>query len=393
MLLHLRTYVRYDGFMGVHEVRRARAAVADVTLDALDDVELDALVHEVADLRRAVDRLWLGVAAQVAARSLHTRHHERDPACWLARVAGERIGATRRDVELGAVLATSPELAEASAAARLSKAQTAELSRAADLPSEVLQEMAADATQQSVHELASAVRRARFANGAGEPVVEPSCHVLRRHDRVHLEATLDLVDGELVEVALDAYADTAQLSKELPYPQRRAAALTGLARYFLDHAGDPATTRVGRPHVLVLVDLEVLERRAPGSATLGSGAVISAAQAAQLAADASISRVITDGASQVLDVGRSVRSVPPAIAKAVIARDRHCRFRGCTSPPWACEIHHLVPWAKGGPTSLQNLGLVCWHHHKLVHAGDPARLRPDLDGRWTLDAPTREAAA
>jgi hypothetical protein len=137
----------------------------------------------------------------------------------------------------------------------------------------------------------------------------------------------------------------------------------------------------------VLVDLEVLEGRVPGFATLGSGASISGPEAAHLAADAVVTRVVTSGRSQVLDVGRSVRSVPPAIAKAVIARDRHCRFRGCTSPPWACEVHHLVPWALGGPTSLANLGLLCWHHHKLVHAGQPTRLHPDPGGRWTLDPP------
>jgi hypothetical protein len=272
--------------MIVEEVRRARAVLAGVTLQGVDDDELDALVVAVAELRGAADRLWLEVAARADARRLHQRHHARDSATWLASVGGERVGAARRDVELGAALAASPVLAEAS-----------------------------------------------------------------------------------------------------------AAALTGLARCFLDHAGDPATTRVGRPHVLVLVDLEVLEGRAPGSATLGSGTVISGTQAAQLAAEADISRVVMSGRSQVLDVGRSVRSVPPAIAKAIIARDRHCRYRGCTSPPWACEIHHLVPWANGGPTSVQNLGLLCWHHHKLVHAGDPTRLRPGLDGRWTLDPPHQEAAA
>jgi hypothetical protein len=121
------------------------------------------------------------------------------------------------------------------------------------------------------------------------------------------------------------------------------------------------------------------------------GAVISGARAAQLATDANITRVVTRGSSQVLDVGRATRTVPPAIA--VIARDRHCRFRGCTSPPWACEVHHLTPWANGGPTSLQHLGLVCWYHHKLVHAGDPTRLRPDVNGRWTLDPPETKGVA
>ena len=52
---------------------------------------------------------------------------------------------------------------------------------------------------------------------------------------------------------------------------RRARALTGLARYYLDHQHQAPTGRVGRPHVLVLVDLEVLEARTGGSAVLASG--------------------------------------------------------------------------------------------------------------------------
>ena len=145
--------------------------------------------------------------------------------------------------------------------------------------------------------------------------------------------------------------------------------------------------------MLVVVDLAVLEARSGGCATLASGAVITGDAARRLADDAGVSRVITDGASQILDVGRASRTVPPALAKAVIARDRHCRYRGCTSPPWACEIHHRVPWGEGGGTALPNLGLLCWHHHKhVVHQGDPARLREDDEGRWYVDPNSAVAA-
>ena len=85
--------------------------------------------------------------------------------------------------------------------------------------------------------------------------------------------------------------------------------------------------------MVVLVDLEVLEARSDGSATLTSGTVVSGEAARRLAEEANITRVITKGRSEPLDVGRTTRSVPPAIAKAVIARDRHCRFDGCTAPP------------------------------------------------------------
>jgi len=184
---------------------------------------------------------------------------------------------------------------------------------------------------------------------------------------VHLRATLGLVDSEMLEVALDAFAEAAKLPKDQPYARRRAAALVGLARHYLDHATDVPATRVGRPHVLVVVDVEVLEARLGGSASLASGAVITGDEARRLAADANITRVVTRGRSQVLDVGRTTRTVPPRLAKAVIARDRHCTEPGCAAPPWACEIHHRTPWAQGGPTSLDNLTLRCWFHHHQEH--------------------------
>ena len=70
--------------------------------------------------------------------------------------------------------------------------------------------------------------------------------------------------------------------------------------------------------------------------------------------------------SQPLDIGRSTRTVPAHLYKAVVLRDRHCQFPGCTQPPSVCEAHHLVPWAKGGPTSLANLRLFCRFHHQIA---------------------------
>jgi hypothetical protein len=70
--------------------------------------------------------------------------------------------------------------------------------------------------------------------------------------------------------------------------------------------------------------------------------------------------------SQPLDLGRTTRIVPPHLRKAVIQRDRKCRFPGCEQPPSVCQVHHLIPWAQGGPTALGNLALFCRFHHIIV---------------------------
>ena len=67
----------------------------------------------------------------------------------------------------------------------------------------------------------------------------------------------------------------------------------------------------------------------------------------------------------VLDVGRKTRTIPPAIRRALTARDRRCRFPGCQSRH--CDAHHVQHWADGGPTRLQNLVLLCRRHHRAVH--------------------------
>ncbi|MPY86936.1 MAG: hypothetical protein GEU99_03350 [Luteitalea sp.] len=67
----------------------------------------------------------------------------------------------------------------------------------------------------------------------------------------------------------------------------------------------------------------------------------------------------------VLDVGRKRRTIPPAIRRALTARDRRCRFPGCTARH--CEAHHVQHWSEGGATRLTNLALLCKRHHRAVH--------------------------
>ena len=43
-----------------------------------------------------------------------------------------------------------------------------------------------------------------------------------------------------------------------------------------------------------------------------------------------------------------------------------------------CHAHHIVHWADGGKTSLDNLVLVCGEHHRVLHHTPwQVRLGPD----------------
>jgi hypothetical protein len=69
-----------------------------------------------------------------------------------------------------------------------------------------------------------------------------------------------------------------------------------------------------------------------------------------------------------LSVGRRKRTIPPALRRALAARDQGCRFPGCTHQRFL-HAHHIHHWARGGPTVLENLVHLCSHHHRLVHEG------------------------
>ena len=67
-----------------------------------------------------------------------------------------------------------------------------------------------------------------------------------------------------------------------------------------------------------------------------------------------------------LDVGAVTDTIPVHLRRAVAVRDRHCRFPGCDQPVAACQPHHIIPRAQGGPTSLTNLMLLCTFHHLIA---------------------------
>ena len=88
-----------------------------------------------------------------------------------------------------------------------------------------------------------------------------------------------------------------------------------------------------------------------------------------------------------LDVGPVTELVPPHLRRAIIARDRHCAAPGCSQPPAACHVHHIVPRSQGGTTSLANCLLLCpFHHLILIHRwGWTITLNPD--GTTTATSP------
>ena len=103
------------------------------------------------------------------------------------------------------------------------------------------------------------------------------------------------------------------------------------------------------------------------------GGHLSPDAARRLACDGAIHRVVLGPRDVPLGAGQRTRLVTPALRRILVARDGGCRFPGCDRPPAYTQAHHVRYWADGGPTTTQNLILLCgWHHHR-VH-----------DHHWTL---------
>lgn len=113
------------------------------------------------------------------------------------------------------------------------------------------------------------------------------------------------------------------------------------------------------------LDVKALNGLEP--AKLDDGSALSMSQLARLLCDSSIARVVLSATGEVLDVGREKRLFTPAQTRAVVARDRTCRYPGCSDTLAHGQIHHALPWQAGGKTNLTNAILLCWHHHALVH--------------------------
>lgn len=131
--------------------------------------------------------------------------------------------------------------------------------------------------------------------------------------------------------------------------------------------GDGTIKTFGTARLVVTIDFEVLAKTLAGLGITDGGVGVTPDTVRQLACDAEIIPMVLGSKSQPLNVGRKRRLVDKELRRAVIQRDRHCTFDGCSRPPVMCEVHHVEPWWTGGETSLVNSALLCGTHHRIVH--------------------------
>jgi hypothetical protein len=113
--------------------------------------------------------------------------------------------------------------------------------------------------------------------------------------------------------------------------------------------------------VIISMTADQLDSR-EGWAETSFGQLITVGQALELADEAAINLLLRDARGVVLGQGRAKRIATRSQTLALIVRDRGCSFPDCDKPPEWCQRHHIVAWADGGATDLDNLTLLCHSH-------------------------------
>jgi hypothetical protein len=357
--------------------------IGAVDPDSMDDAALAEHLLEVTAAREALEAAQLRAMGAFEARKVHKADGAWSAASWLRERSHLSRSETNSLERHARMIRCDPLLSHALDTLGSAKVRTVlryTTGRAADAFSEAEPVIVEQAAKLTVDELATLMRawQRRVDQDGREPRSwdDNQFDVTKTYEGTwNLAGGLDTLTGAELVAALDAEAEVIWRSggtdgTHLTLAQRRAMALMELIR----RSADPgkADTAVP-PTVMVSIDLDTLLKQTGRADVIGVDEQIDPETVRRIACDAGLTTLI-GRRGEILDLGRSVRTAPPRFKKALAVRDRHCVFPGCRMTPNRCRAHHIRWWDRDhGETSLENLCLLCSHHHHLVH-----------EGGWTL---------
>jgi hypothetical protein len=198
------------------------------------------------------------------------------------------------------------------------------------------------------------VRRRRAASPPDRYfVLQPSLGL--DHWRAH--GRLGAADGALVADALAAEAD--RIVTGVP-PAERASRAERMADALV-------SVSLGRGRFEPTVTLHVEANPAPfAGIETTAGVAATVGELAEAECTGRIETTTHTPEGRPVHFSRRRRTIPPALRRFVMWRDRHaCTVDGCSST-YRLQTHHIVPVAAGGPDTAENLTLLCWYHHHVV---------------------------
>lgn len=370
---------------------------------SLSDDELEEeLCTEAANLAVAECRLVL-LIGELDRREIWAAGGLRSCAHWLNWRCGVSLATAREQVRVGRSLPDLPVATEAFASGELSYSKIRAITRVARCSTEAeLVEMARYTTASQLERIVREYRRADPDEGAAALDRHAKSYLTSRTDRdgmVVISVRLAPEDGAVVLAAIEAarraIADgasgdddgvsaapgggenvsaetsldpTEPVSDPEHWPRDRADALVTMCESVLAEGVGPAADAGPWVSMVVHVDEKVLEDpSAEGCSYADDVGAVSSHTARRLLCDAAVSRLRYRSDGSVEPEGRT-RRVPRRMRRAVLARDRGCRWPGCTQRRFV-DVHHVQFVSKKGRTVLSNLTSICRFHHRLVHEG------------------------
>lgn len=371
-------------------------------------VSTPALVAEITTLAgrlNAGNARFLALIAELDRRQGWAEAGVKSMAHWLNWQCGIGLGAAREKVRVARALETLPRVAAAMAEGRVSYFKAREITRVATTANEdYLLNIALHGTASHVEDVVRGYRRALDAEELSREAIQQRDQNLWFHTEpdgsMTIRGRVPAEVGALFKRALEAAVDSLPIPENVPAGtfsdaedlhrsrKRRVEALATMAESFLA-TGPRDLSGSDRQQIVVHVDAETLTHAHAGRCELAHGPAIASETARRLACDCRLIRIVEDAKGEPLDVGRRTRTIPPGIRRALQARDRGCRFPGCTFKRYV-DGHHVKHWVHGGETKLSNLVTLCRFHHRLVHEGQVIVQTLD-DGAFRFVKPTGES--
>jgi hypothetical protein len=315
---------------------------------------------------------------------------------WLHYRCDLSMNAAREKVRVAHALKTLPAIAAAFSSGELSYSKVRAMTRVAGQHNE--DELLSFASKTTTAILEERCREIKHGlpdslDSAQRAFANRSLRVSRNAERGTMTITLELPmeTGDLVEKALDKARDDDKPSWEFvdalgpagreSWSARQADAMVSMASAYLS-GNDRQRNSSDDYLVTVHVDQSALVN-GEGRSSLPIESV------KRLCCDGKAVVIGEDENGEPLSIGRKTRTVPTAIKRALVARDKRCAFPGCQHQRFV-DAHHIQHWSAGGETSLDNLMLLCSQHHKLVHEGG-FRIERDYKNKWFFKRPDGRA--
>jgi len=356
--------------------------LSPVSHRSLDDLESAIISH--AQRMNVFEYEFLLLVREFDVRQGWKAWHLNNCAQWLNMHCGIQESTGREKVRVALALLDLPQISDAFATGLLSYSKVRSLTRvAARHDEEDLLKAIKRCTASRVDDYCRQLRNANRclstpdANRLHKARYLSCSHQSDGGSTIHIELPREQSDLimkaiEIAGIELDNREDHAQL-KDDSYFAKQADALMMIVQSYLGGGSDKATSTADHYQVIVHVDEAALRDEA-GKSDLPVESV------RRIACDASVIEVTEDANGEPLNVGRKHRVVSPPLKRALLSRDRCCRFPGCTHDKWL-DAHHVKHWIDGGETSLANTMLICSKHHRLLHEGE-FTIHNDFEDKW-----------